>query len=241
VSDQFTQRLAQVAAMADVALPEEQLYLFSQYYRLLLEWNEKINLTAITAPDAVIEKHFLDSLLAGKILPLDGSSNVADIGTGAGFPGLPLKIVYNNLTLTLVDSLNKRINFLQEVIARLALKNISCIHGRAEDLARVAVLREKFDVAVSRAVAYLPVLLELCLPFVRVGGYFISYKGPEADLEVHEAKKALKELGGEITDIQKFNLPVSGDRRTLLAIKKVGETPGKYPRKAGLPGKNPLI
>jgi 16S rRNA (guanine527-N7)-methyltransferase len=236
----FTERLAQVAAIAGIDLQEGQLKQFFQYYQLLLEWNKKINLTAITGADAVIEKHFVDSLLAGKILPLIVSKKVIDVGTGAGFPSIPLKIVYNNLDLTLADSLNKRIAFLTEVIDRLELSSATCIHGRAEDLAKGGNLREQFDLAVSRAVAHLPVLLELCLPFVTPGGYFIAYKGPEADLEINEAKKALTELGGEIQEVKKLKLPISGDWRSLVLINKVRETPVKYPRKAGMPGKNPL-
>ncbi|MBS4024945.1 MAG: 16S rRNA (guanine(527)-N(7))-methyltransferase RsmG [Clostridia bacterium] len=237
----FTERLAKAAAIAEIDLQPSQLKQFYQYYQLLLEWNEKINLTAITAVDAVIEKHFLDSLLAGKILPLIESKKVIDVGAGAGFPSLPLKIVYNNLDLLLADSLNKRIIFLKEVIARLELCNVKCIHGRAEDLAKEINLREQFDLVVSRAVAHLPVLLEFCLPFVTPGGYFIAYKGPEAELEIMEAKKALTELGGEIQEVKKFNLPISGDWRSLLLINKIRETPVKYPRKAGIPGKNPLV
>lgn len=220
------------------SITEQQFDIFLQYYELLISWNEKINLTAITAFDEVLSKHFLDSLSIIKIIDLNNQSSLIDIGTGAGFPGIPLKIMYPHLKTTLLDSLQKRILFLNTVIEQLHLDNIETIHGRAEDLAKPNQYREQYDVCVSRAVSNLSSLSELCLPFVKVGGYFIPYKSDKAQEEMQNAKKAIEILGGEIDRVETFS--IEDNTRTLISIKKSISTPLKYPRKAGTPVKNPL-
>ena len=205
---------------------------------LLLEWNEKINLTAITQPDEVKLKHFVDSLTVLKYINDD--DKVIDIGTGAGFPGIPLKIMKENTKITLLDSLNKRINFLNIVIETLNLRNIQAIHGRAEEIARNKLYREKYDVAVSRAVANLSTLTEYMLPFVKVGGKCICMKGANVNEELERAQNAIKELGGEIERVDNFYLSDNDNERNIIVIKKVKETNPKYPRKAGTPSKEPL-
>lgn len=220
------------------SITEQQFDIFLQYYELLISWNEKINLTAITAFDEVLSKHFLDSLSIIKIIDLNNQSSLIDIGTGAGFPGIPLKIMYPHLKITLLDSLQKRILFLNTVIEQLHLDNIETIHGRAEDLAKPNQYREQYDICVSRAVSNLSSLSELCLPFVKVGGYFIPYKSDKAQEEMQIAKKAIEILGGEIDRVETFS--IEDNTRTLISIKKSISTPLKYPRKAGTPVKNPL-
>ena len=220
------------------SITEQQFDIFLQYYELLISWNEKINLTAITAFDEVLSKHFLDSLSIIKIIDLNNQSSLIDIGTGAGFPGIPLKIMYPHLKITLLDSLQKRILFLNTVIEQLHLDNIETIHGRAEDLAKPNQYREQYDICVSRAVSNLSSLSELCLPFVKVGGYFIPYKSDKAQEEMQNAKKAIEILGGEIDRVETFS--IEDNTRTLISIKKSISTPLKYPRKAGTPVKNPL-
>lgn len=211
---------------------------FAVYMELLREWNEKINLTAITDEEGILVKHFFDSCSISEFL--DNYSKIIDIGTGAGFPGLPLKIVNDTLNLTLVDSLNKRINFLNEVKNKLGLKNVETVHGRAEDVGIDNKYREKYDFAVSRAVAELRILVEYLLPLVKVGGKVIAMKGPNIDEEVENAKKAIKLLGGEIERIESFRLGNTDNERTVIIIKKIKNTESKYPRKAGIPRKNPL-
>ena len=208
------------------------------YMNLLLEWNEKINLTAITQPEEVKLKHFVDSLTVLKYINDD--DKVIDIGTGAGFPGIPLKIMKENTKITLLDSLNKRINFLNIVIETLNLRNIQAIHGRAEEIARNKLYREKYDVAVSRAVANLSTLTEYMLPFVKVGGKCICMKGANVNEELERAQNAIKELGGEIERVDNFYLFDNDNERNIIVIKKVKETNPKYPRKAGTPSKEPL-
>lgn len=220
------------------SITEQQFDMFLQYYELLISWNEKINLTAITAFDEVLSKHFLDSLSIIKIIDLNNQSSLIDIGTGAGFPGIPLKIMYPHLKITLLDSLQKRILFLNTVIEQLHLDNIETIHGRAEDLAKPNQYREQYDICVSRAVSNLSSLSELCLPFVKIGGYFIPYKSDKAQEEMQNAKKAIEILGGEIDRVETFS--IEDNTRTLISIKKSISTPLKYPRKAGTPVKNPL-
>ena len=197
-----------------------------------------MNLTGITEPKEVILKHFIDSLTILKYINENGS--VIDVGTGAGFPGIPLKIVEDSLEITLLDSLNKRINFLNEVIENISLDKTKTIHGRAEDFGQDAAYREKYDVAVSRAVAPLNILLEYMLPFVKVGGKCICMKGSNCDEEIENAKNAIEILGGKIEKTEKFNLPNSDNNRTILVIKKTKKTSVQYPRKAGIPTKNPL-
>lgn len=221
-----------------ITLSEKQLEQFRIYYEMLVEKNKVMNLTGITEWDEVLEKHFLDSISLIRAIDLDRELSVMDMGTGAGFPGLPLKIAFPNLKVTLADSLNKRVKFLQEVIDELELENIEAIHGRAEDLAKDNDYRQKYDLSVSRAVANLSTLSEYCLPFVKIGGQFISYKSGECDEEVENSKKAVFVLGGKIKEVIKFELGESG--RSFIVIDKVNGTPKEYPRKAGTPAKNPI-
>lgn len=224
----------------NIQLDKRQICQFLQYYELLVEWNSFMNLTAITDFDEVLKKHFVDSLSLIKAMELSKEYSVIDIGTGAGFPGIPLKIAFPNLEITLLDSLNKRIKFLDEVIEKLELKDIKTIHGRAEDFAKDKEYREKYDLCVSRAVANLSTLSEYCLPYVKVGGKFISYKSEKITDEMNAAKNAINILGGNIYGQVDFNLPGCNIYRNLFIIEKVKDTPKKYPRKAGLPSKEPI-
>ncbi len=224
-----------------VEIDSKQLEQFNQYYETLVEWNEFMNLTGITEYDEVLLKHFVDSLVLdpNKLINSD-KIKLIDVGTGAGFPGLPIKIAFPNVDVVLLDSLNKRIKFLDEVINKLGLENIKTIHSRAEDGGRNKELREQFDIAISRAVANLSSLAEYNLPYVKLGGYFVAMKSGEIDEEAENAKKAIKLLGGQLEKITKFRLPNTDIDRSLVLIKKVKETSKKYPRKAGLPTKEPL-
>ena len=226
----------------NITLTDEQIEQFLQYYEMLVEKNKVMNLTGITEYEEVIQKHFLDSLSLIRVIPDIASQKltVIDLGTGAGFPGIPLKIAFPDLEITLMDSLNKRILFLQEVIDALGLKKVSAVHGRAEEMASNATHRQQYDLCVSRAVSNLAVLTEYCLPFVKKGGLFVSYKSADSDAEIQEGKKAISILGGKLTSVDKFQLPDSDLRRALVCIKKVKDTPKKYPRKAGTPAKLPL-
>lgn len=219
---------------------EFKLKQFRRYYELLTEWNKVMNLTAITEYDEVVEKHFLDSLSIERVVDLAEIGTVIDVGTGAGFPGIPLKIAYPHLNVVLLDTLNKRVKFLNTVINELGFSNIEAIHGRAEDAARKEEYREKFDLCVSRAVANLSTLSEYCIPFVKRGGLFISYKSENIDEELQKSKKAIKILGGNIDKVVKFQLENTELRRSFVKIMKINNTSKKYPRKAGLPGKEPL-
>lgn len=223
-----------------ITLTDKQIEQFLTYYEMLVEWNEFMNLTAITEYDEVMKKHFIDSISLIKAVDVTKSISVIDVGTGAGFPGLALKIAYPNLQVTLLDSLNKRIQFLNEVISKLGLEGVETIHGRAEDFAKPGKLREKYDLCVSRAVANLSTLSEYCLPFVKVGGQFISYKSEKIIEEMSAAENAIKLLGGKVVNQVEFTLPDSDIYRNLFVIKKAKETPKKFPRKAGLPSKEPL-
>lgn len=219
-----------------------QLSQLETYYEMLVEKNKVMNLTAITDYDEVLKKHFLDSLALSQLVNLKGKkAKLLDMGTGAGFPGIPLKILFPQLEITLMDSLNKRIVFLQEVIDKLNLTGITAVHGRAEEAALKPEYREKYDFCVSRAVARLASLGEFCLPFVKQGGYFVPYKSGEIKDELQEAEFAVRELGGKITKTQKFQLPNSDIHRTLIQIEKIKQTPKKYPRAGGKPLKQPLL
>ena len=222
-----------------IELSQNQLEKFDLYKKLLLEWNEKMNLTAITDDEGIAIKHFADSI---SVLPLIENKNASliDVGTGAGFPGIPLKIANDGFKVTLLDSLNKRITFLEEVKKELGITNLECIHSRAEDGGRNADLREKFDYCVSRAVARLSVLSEYCMPFVAVGGYFISLKGPDAAEEFTEAQKAISVLGGKVEKVVEITIPESDLKHCAVVIKKIKSTPKAYPRKAGTAAKKPL-
>ena len=212
-----------------------QIEKLTTYADLLVEWNEKINPTAITDPEGIAEKHFLDSIIPLKYLELPQNASVIDVGTGAGFPGIPMKIYREDLKLTLLDSLNKRINFLNEVSERLEL-SAECVHMRAEEGGK-SPLREKFDLATARAVAALPVLCEYTLPFVKKGGYFVALKGPNEDIS--PAENAINILGGQILSVNDYKLP-SGDERRLIIIKKISQTPTKYPRNSAQISKKSL-
>ncbi len=221
-----------------INLSEIQLKQFYNYMNLLIEWNKKINLTAITEPDEIILKHFVDSLTIFKYIS-DGTK-VVDVGTGAGFPGIPLKIVRQDVDITLLDSLQKRINFLDEVINELNLEKITTIHSRVEDFGKNKKYREEFDIATSRAVANLSTLSEYLLPLVKVGGKVISMKGSLIQEELENSKNAIKILGGQIEKVDEFDLPNSDISRNIVLIDKIKNTPNRYPRKAGEPSKKPL-
>ncbi|MBD3949062.1 16S rRNA (guanine(527)-N(7))-methyltransferase RsmG [Tuanshanicoccus lijuaniae] len=225
-----------------VELSDHQLEQFERYYELLIEWNKKINLTAITEKDEVYLKHFFDSLMLLWELPLDNyQQRLVDVGAGAGFPSIPLKIVKPELDITIIDSLNKRINFLNIVIEELQLDNVQAIHARAEDAGQNPVYREQFDIATARAVASLNVLSEFCLPLVRKGGYFLALKAAKGQDELEEAKKAIHVLGAKLEIVNVALLPVEESERTFIKIRKTLDTPKKYPRKAGKPMKQPII
>ena len=223
-----------------ITLKDRQVEQFLQYYEMLVEWNQVMNLTAITEYRDVMKKHFIDSLSLVKACDLQKNLSLIDVGTGAGFPGLALKIAFPDLKVTLLDSLNKRILFLNDVIDKLELKEVETVHGRAEDYAKPGKMREMFDICVSRAVANLSTLSEYCLPLVRIGGIFVSYKSEKISQELADAKNAIKIMGGDVMDQIEFMLPDSDFYRSLVVIGKYQNTPVKYPRKAGLPAREPL-
>ena len=229
--------LKELSSKININLNEDEISKFLLYKNLLQEWNEKINLTAIVEDKEIIIKHFIDSLTVMKYIV--ENTSIIDVGTGAGFPGIPIKIVSNSTNVTLLDSLNKRINFLNEVINSCNLNGIKAIHGRAEDFGKDKNYREKYDVAIARAVANLAVLAEFCLPFVKVGGRFISMKGSNIE-EIEESKKAIEVLGGEIESVEKILLPETDMERHIIVIKKIKNTPKEYPRKAGTPTNKPI-
>lgn len=233
---QFTKDLESLG----IYLTGSQIDQFLKYYELLIEKNRVINLTAITEYEDVLKKHFVDSVSLVMAMDLSKDLHVIDVGTGAGFPGLALKLAFPELKVTLLDSLNKRILFLNEIISELSLDGVETVHGRAEDLAKPGKLRESFDLCVSRAVANLSTLAEYCMPYVKVGGFFVSYKSEKISDELAAADNAVALLGGSIEKQVEFMLPDSDIYRNLVMIRKNKETPGKYPRKAGIPGKEPL-
>lgn len=222
-------------------IKEDQALKFDQYYKMIFEWNEKINLTAITDESEAAYKHFIDCLACFKCGKISPGAKIIDVGTGAGFPGIPLKICDPTLDVTLMDSLNKRITFLNEVINGLSLKAITAVHARAEELGKNKKYREKYDICVSRAVANLASLSELCLPFVKTGGYFLSMKGPKADEELKNAERAIELMGGKTEDIFRYDIADEEYKRNMVIIKKISETPVRYPRKAPKPVKEPLV
>ncbi|SMO93904.1 16S rRNA (guanine(527)-N(7))-methyltransferase RsmG [Melghirimyces algeriensis] len=229
-----------VQQMLDLELTGEQLDQFSLYYRLLMEGNQKLNLTAITEEKEVYIKHFYDSLTLGAQLPLSEMESVIDVGTGAGFPGIPLKIAYPHLRVVLLDSLKKRVLFLQELVDHLHLKSVESLHGRAEEVARNRSYRESFDLATARAVAKLNILSEYCLPFVRVDRWFAAMKGPDVQEEIRGARGAVQKLGGKSIQSLSMSLPENMGERHLLLIQKDRPTPRSFPRKAGTPARKPL-
>lgn len=236
--EEFKEIMISYGSKIEMNFTEEQIKKFYKYMNLLLEWNEKINLTAITDPKEIILKHFIDSLTINKYLKQN--STLADVGTGAGFPGIPLKIVRPDLKITLVDSLNKRINFLNIVIDELELKNITTVHSRIEDFGKNKQYRERFDYATARAVANLAVLSEYLLPIIKVGGQAIGMKGSNVKEELDDGKKAIGILGGKLNCVDEFVLPDSDIFRNVVVIDKIKNTPGKFPRKAGVPSKEPI-
>ena len=223
-----------------ITLDEIQKKQFTDFYEYLVEKNKVMNLTGITEFQEVLVKHFLDSLACVKAVDMSRIKRIMDIGTGAGFPGVPLKIAFPHLEACLLDSLKKRVNFLEETFQMLKLENITAIHGRAEEYAKNKQYRETYDLCVSRAVSNLATLSEYCLPYVKTGGYFISYKSGTVQEELEQAQKAVKILGGKIQDVVYFQLPDSEIQRSLVVIEKIKATPGRYPRKAGTPLKEPL-
>jgi 16S rRNA (guanine(527)-N(7))-methyltransferase GidB len=223
-------------------LTDDQLAQFERYYELLVEWNEKMNLTGITERAAVYEKHFYDSLTVASAADLnDEVLALADIGSGAGFPSIPLKIAYPSLKVTIVDSLAKRIRFLDEVVSQLGLKDVTCVHGRAEDIARLPDHRDQYDVVTARAVARLAGLNELCLPFAKTGGMFVSMKGSDIQEELDESRYSLDKLGAKLMEVKRLELPIEKSERHLVIIAKTSATAKAYPRKAGVPLKTPLL
>ena len=236
--EEFFEKMQEKSTILGIDFLVEQTEQFFEYMNLLIEWNEKMNLTAITDPEEIILKHFIDSITILK--DIDDNSKVVDVGTGAGFPGIPLSIMNPTLKITLVDSLNKRLIFLQEVVDKLNLRNVEIVHARAEEFGQDKKYRERFDISTSRAVANLSTLSEYLIPLVKVGGKVISMKASEANEEIEAAKKAIEVLGGTIEKINEFNLPQSDIGRTVIIIKKQKNTPNKYPRKAGTPSKEPI-
>lgn len=230
-------KFKELASKLNITLSDAEVDRFFLYKKILKEWNEKINLTSIVDDNEILIKHFIDSLTIEKYVPKN--AKVIDVGTGAGFPGIPLKIVRTDIELVLLDSLNKRINFLNEVIEKCGLKNVRTIHGRAEDYAKDAGYREKFDISTARAVANIPTLLEYCTPFLKIDGRFICMKA-DAEQEIKEASNAMKILNVQKEIVDKFTLPEIDAERTIIVYKKINNTPKQYPRKAGMPAKEPL-
>lgn len=239
--DAIQQQFTELLANENITLSTQQLDQFENYYKTLVEWNEKMNLTGITERDQVYLKHFYDSLSVAFNYDMEKVKSLADIGSGAGFPSIPLKIAFPHLQVTIVDSLNKRILFLKEIVSQLDLTNMDCVHGRAEDVARLPRYRDHFDLVTARAVAKLQVLNEFCLPFAKSGGTFIAMKGSEVDEEIKDSSFSLVELRGKVTKVNRMILPIEESVRHFVEIQKTSATPAKYPRKAGIPLKEPLL
>lgn len=233
-------KLADALDALQIKYEEKNITQFKKYMEGVLEWNEKVNLTAITEQDEFIVKHFIDSVLCVNYPEFRNAKKVIDVGTGAGFPGVPLAILSEEKEFVLMDSLNKRLKIINELTAETDIKNVTTVHARAEELAKNKSHREFYDVCVSRAVANLTTLSEYCLPFIKVGGYLLAYKGPDADVELEDAKKAIQILGGKLERIETAGLAEYGLDHRILFIKKIKNTPTKYPRKAGTPAKEPL-
>ncbi len=236
--EEFKEKLTEKLRKIQIDISDIQIKQFYDYMNLLIEWNKKINLTAIIEPDEIILKHFIDSLTINN--EIKRGDKIADIGTGAGFPGIPIKILNPENEVVLIDSLNKRLIFLDEVINKLGLKNISTVHARAEEIGHNKMYREQFDIVTSRAVAKLNVLLEYMKPLTKIGGKCICLKGPNIEQEISEAKNALEILGGEITKISEITLPGSDNKRTIINVLSVKHLPNRYPRKPGAPTDSPL-
>lgn len=236
----FKEKLKKASEDAGISMNDLQLDQFEEFYHLLIEKNKVMNLTAITDEEEVIEKHFIDSLTCRRVIDMGSVKSLIDIGTGAGFPGIPLKIIYPEISVVLLDSLNKRVKFLNEVIDELGLSRVEAVHGRAEDLARKQEYRGRFDLAVSRAVANLSTLSEYCIPFVKVNGFFVSYKAGKGLEEIETCDCCMKALGSKIVQVDDFQLPGEDSLRVLIKIKKCKGTSKAYPRKAGIPSRNPL-
>lgn len=232
--------IAQCAAHG-LVLNDQQIAQFERYFQLLVEWNEKINLTAITQREEVYLKHFYDCLMALWNMPLDNYAlQLCDVGAGAGFPSIPLKIAHPELQVTIVDSLQKRLTFIEHLAEELGLEGVSCVHGRAEDVGQNPAYRGQFDIVTARAVASLNVLAEYCLPLVKIGGQFLALKAQKSDQELEEARAAIRILGAKLIKVTEDQLPVEAADRRYILIQKTKETPNKYPRKAGKPAKNPI-
>lgn len=238
--DQIQEAFALRLQEKGIKVTPAQLDQFETYYKELVEWNEKMNLTGITEREQVYTKHFYDSISLAFYIDMNEIRTMADIGSGAGFPGIPLKICFPHLQLTIIDSLNKRINFLKHVVEQTGLEQVQLLHGRAEDWARKPEHRDHYDLVTARAVAKLTVLNEFCLPYAKVGGVFAAMKGSSPDEEIKEASRSLKELKGKLRRVERFTLPVEESERHIVIIDKTAGTPGKYPRKAGTALKSPL-
>jgi len=241
MTDRVQQVFAERVKPLGIALTDRQLEQFEKYYALLVDWNEKMNLTGITEREAVYEKHFYDSLTLAGVVTFDMVGSLADIGSGAGFPSIPIAIAYPHIQVTIIDALAKRIKFLEEVTNRLGLDRVVCMHSRAEDAARRKEHRDAYDVVTARAVARLAVLHEFCLPFVRTGGRFVAMKGTDVTAELEEGRYSLKKLNGRLVDVKQLTLPSEGSERHLIVCEKKDATPAAYPRKPGMPLKSPLV